>query len=430
MTLAHLHPRATMGDPVQTRNPRQDNALPPILSRSCANVAAHPKSGAAAHLAIIASLPAMELRARYPKEATAHRGMLRREKAGIRTVAAPWRDLRTFLLDVVADIGPHPGGDASLDRKNNADPEYGPGKVRWATKREQSLNRTTTLTVRGARGAEVPAIVIAAKRGISAAAVRRRLERGWTAEDAVTLAKGVRRPKRAAPTEEAAPAGAPAPQRRNAPGGQLEAAWHVWRAAWSDAFRGAPDALPWGGRERGQARQLLARIEATKADPLDFLRHAVTHHRDVLANQLGWMRGPAPALPALGFIARHLDAYFDHYASRRMNEAHARMGGEAEYYTKLRASGMDHAEAIAELAVSRERARQRETLDAKRRAVADAYRALQAERQALQRRATVAPPRPHHRPLHERVDPRAWEGIEVDPEAIVDLSRLGLEPWR
>jgi hypothetical protein len=38
------------------------------------------------------------------------------------------------------DVGPRPAPHYSLDRENNDGP-YAPGNVRWATKREQALNR-------------------------------------------------------------------------------------------------------------------------------------------------------------------------------------------------------------------------------------------------------------------------------------------------
>lgn len=53
------------------------------------------------------------------------------------TVCERWRDsFENFLLDV----GPSPGPGYSIDRINN-DGNYEPGNVRWATAKEQAVNR-------------------------------------------------------------------------------------------------------------------------------------------------------------------------------------------------------------------------------------------------------------------------------------------------
>lgn len=52
------------------------------------------------------------------------------------TIAPCWSDFATFL----ADVGPRPSPEHSLDRIDNAR-GYEPGNVRWATKAEQGRNR-------------------------------------------------------------------------------------------------------------------------------------------------------------------------------------------------------------------------------------------------------------------------------------------------
>lgn len=44
------------------------------------------------------------------------------------------------FLCFYADMGPRPEG-KTLDRIENDDPEYGPGKCRWATPEEQVCNK-------------------------------------------------------------------------------------------------------------------------------------------------------------------------------------------------------------------------------------------------------------------------------------------------
>ncbi|MEY9403671.1 hypothetical protein ABIF79_010046 [Bradyrhizobium japonicum] len=85
-----------------------------------------------------ATLTAMQLRRRYPAEASSHRNMLqRKQKRGL--VHPAFHDFRSFLRHV----GPCTCRGATLDRTNNTDPEYAPGKVRWADKRPKTTTRAT-----------------------------------------------------------------------------------------------------------------------------------------------------------------------------------------------------------------------------------------------------------------------------------------------
>ena len=66
---------------------------------------------------------------------------------GIR-VYEPWHDVRVFIADIEASIGPRPDGwypsgwpRYSLDRWPDPDSDYAPGKVRWATATEQRANQ-------------------------------------------------------------------------------------------------------------------------------------------------------------------------------------------------------------------------------------------------------------------------------------------------
>jgi len=97
----------------------------------------------------LVNLSAMELREKYKKEANSHRSMKDRcrksEKMadGRNRLNAVWGDFSSFLRD----MGPLPTPEHTLDRIDHSDPEYGPGKVKWSTKLEQTQNRKNTVTV-------------------------------------------------------------------------------------------------------------------------------------------------------------------------------------------------------------------------------------------------------------------------------------------
>jgi integrase len=90
------------------------------------------------------TLSKMDLRRRYSREATCHRNMQSRSKARGAVVSPVFRDFRSFLKI----MGPMPVAGATVDRIDNSDPEYAPGKVRWADKRTQNSNKGDSLYVR------------------------------------------------------------------------------------------------------------------------------------------------------------------------------------------------------------------------------------------------------------------------------------------
>ncbi|MCD7110434.1 hypothetical protein LRX75_15450 [Rhizobium sp. DKSPLA3] len=129
-----------------------------------------------------ATLSKMALRERYQGEANSHRNMLSRQKAKGAVVHPDFMDFASFLRIV----GPMPAKGATLDRIQNADPEYAPGKVRWADKRTQNNNKGDTLVFNYSRtGDTYTSSRIAKLQKVSASTIRKRAERGWTDDEII-----------------------------------------------------------------------------------------------------------------------------------------------------------------------------------------------------------------------------------------------------
>lgn len=167
-------------------------------------------------------LMAMELRAKYPREAISHKSMKGRQKSKGAVIHPDFMDFRSFLRIV----GPMPAKGATLDRIDNKDPEYAPGKVRWADKHTQNNNKSDNLVFHDpVTGKYYNATQIAAKQGVARATIGKRRTRGWTDEQIIAGTKfSQKSPKPASPVTAHGPI------------------WHrpgEWLDAWHEAMRDA-----------------------------------------------------------------------------------------------------------------------------------------------------------------------------------------------
>ena len=123
------------------------------------------------------TMPIMALRAKYAGEANTHRNMLQR----VKTCGAVVHPALRSFTDFLRLVGPKPTKQATLNRIDNNDPEYGPGKVRWADKATQNSNKGDSLIFTClATGRSFTASQLAAKQGVSPTAIRKRRKQGWT----------------------------------------------------------------------------------------------------------------------------------------------------------------------------------------------------------------------------------------------------------
>lgn len=100
---------------------------------------------------------------------------------GIR-VCDRWLCYRLFL----EDVGPRPDG-MTLNRIDN-DGDYTPENCEWATAQEQASNKSNNRKLTF-NGRTLCVSQWAIEVGLSREALRNRLNRGWSVEDALTIAK-------------------------------------------------------------------------------------------------------------------------------------------------------------------------------------------------------------------------------------------------
>lgn len=98
---------------------------------------------------------------------------------GIR-VCKRWQNFECFL----ADMGPRPGRNYSLDRIDN-DGDYEPGNCRWASTKKQGRNTSQNRIIEH-NGVRKTLIEWSEEIGIGKTVLRNRLDRGWSVERALT----------------------------------------------------------------------------------------------------------------------------------------------------------------------------------------------------------------------------------------------------
>lgn len=111
------------------------------------------------------------------------KAMIQRERRGLCEVDERFRDFEQFLKFVGLKETP----EQTLDRIDNGDREYGPLKVRWASKRMQTRNRRNTIwltylgtTLEGAYGTTLTLNDWAELTDQKPATMRRRRSEGWS----------------------------------------------------------------------------------------------------------------------------------------------------------------------------------------------------------------------------------------------------------
>lgn len=98
------------------------------------------------------------------------------------TICDQWRD---DFMSFLSDVGERPSDKHTIDRWPDNDGNYEPGNVRWATRKEQVANRRSTRFVI-VDGQKIPLSDAIRMLGLNRRLVCARIERGWTAEEAIS----------------------------------------------------------------------------------------------------------------------------------------------------------------------------------------------------------------------------------------------------
>lgn len=109
------------------------------------------------------------------------------------TVCDRWR---SGFLNFLADMGRRPTSSHSIDRIN-VNGNYEPGNCRWATSIEQQNNRSNNRRI-SHNGREYTLTQLAALSVVQMATLGKRLDRGWSVDDAISLPASPLSPQRTA----------------------------------------------------------------------------------------------------------------------------------------------------------------------------------------------------------------------------------------
>lgn len=120
------------------------------------------------------SCSSTELREKYPRTYKCWDNMKQRKNKG----AIIHKEFAKFK-DFLKHLGPCEDSEYTLDRVDNSDPEYAPGKVEWRDKYAQNSNKGNNVYLTHEDGRRFSVAQWAAKTGISAATLYKRRAAGW-----------------------------------------------------------------------------------------------------------------------------------------------------------------------------------------------------------------------------------------------------------
>lgn len=132
------------------------------------------------HLEDVSKLLPGELRNKYALTYSAWRNMKQRAKAGA-IIHQDFADFRSFLRHV----GPRLHPNYSLDRLDNADPEYAPKKVMWRDKFAQNSNKGNNVILTDDSGEHHTVAQWAVITKTLSTTIHKRIANGWSEHEAI-----------------------------------------------------------------------------------------------------------------------------------------------------------------------------------------------------------------------------------------------------
>lgn len=228
----------------------------------------------------------------YGAEDQSWRAMLRREKDGLCVVDDEFRDFRRYL----AHIGPQPKKGYTVDRIDNDNRTYGPGLVRWASRKTQNNNKGDTSIFTDPRtGKKYSTSDLARKHGLSGSVIRKRRSRKWT--DAEQIA-GKRLPGNSTPLRKVA----------------ATTLLSLWEELMAAAY---PDHCTWltptGKKQLGQFEEFC---RDAGFSPDNVLCRAVTDWGGFgqrAEAEYGLPENSAPCIPQTWFLSKHAASAVTHW---------------------------------------------------------------------------------------------------------------------
>lgn len=216
--------------------------------------------------------------------------------------------------DFLASVGPCNGG--TLDRKNPSDPEYAPGKVRWADKRTQSVNRRNVRLIQTPDGPKTVS-ELAKLQKVGQSAIRMRLKTGWSDLEIWAGKRSVQTPTPPAPPTSTSTSAPPIVEDHKAPSIFLPKPdlKSVWEKATSEAFPGE-----WHELSAWDKKQLHNLLQSCSGGYLhnhaeQLLAHTIKNWRRFTENaEDGYGAfGSIPTRPTMPFLLKYLSAAVNLY---------------------------------------------------------------------------------------------------------------------